>query len=298
MTVTLQDVSMITGLPISGEAIVPPPKRADWRRYLAARFGVPIENTAGGQIQRGVPLKWLSTFRRCPANAPEGVVRMHLFAYLMYLFGWFMFPSSHGNTVYPSYIHLAEELAFAPPEGARQYSWGSAVLCATYRGLCDATKLTKGNAPVLNVCHTLLQLWSWEHLPVGRPQFITPVHPYAPHDCPIGGPTMGTRWTYGKLRWACDRTLNCYPYYHQQFEDLHEQYVIWYPWTEEHINNVAPHGLSIQCTRDSAYWMTTCHLVFSHMVEPYAPQRVMRQFNRFQTVPPPAGRLLPRKVHQ
>ena len=51
MTVTLQDVSMITGLPISGQAIVPPPKRDDWREYLSARFGVEIPRTAGGQVQ-------------------------------------------------------------------------------------------------------------------------------------------------------------------------------------------------------------------------------------------------------
>ena len=59
MTATLQDVAMITGLPISGEAIVPPPKRADWRQYLTARFGVEIPRTAGGQVQQGVPLKWI-----------------------------------------------------------------------------------------------------------------------------------------------------------------------------------------------------------------------------------------------
>ena len=224
---------------------------------------------------------------------------MHLFAYLMYLFGWFVFPSSHGDIVYPSYIHLAEALAFALVGGAPRYSWGSAVLCATYRGLCDATQRKKASAlPRLNVCHVLLQLWSWEHFPVGRPRIMNPVHPYPPPECAIGGPTMGTQWTYAKLSWARDRALKCYPQYHQQFEELHEMYVIWYPWTEEHIYNVAPHGLSIQCIRDRAYWMTTCHLVFSHMVEPYAPQRVMRQFNRFQTVPPTAGRLLPRKVHQ
>ena len=48
MTVTLEDVAMITGLPIAGEVIVPPPKRADWRQYLAARFGQQIPRTETG----------------------------------------------------------------------------------------------------------------------------------------------------------------------------------------------------------------------------------------------------------
>jgi hypothetical protein len=160
MTVTLEDVSMITGLPISGEAIVPPPKRADWREHLAARFGVPIPRTDSRQLQRGVPLNWLRRFDRCPAGAEDEVVRTHLVAYLLFLFGWYMFPTSHGNIVYPSYIDLAEALADAPLGDAPQYSLGSAVLCATYRALCDDTARKKGKQPILNVCHTLLQLWS------------------------------------------------------------------------------------------------------------------------------------------
>ena len=79
---------------------------------------------------------------------------------------------------------------------------------------------------------------------------------------------------------------------------LHHHGVIWFPWTEDHVNSVAPAGLSSQCFRDSQLWLTTCHLVFSHMVEPYSPRRVMRQFGLFQEVPPPANRELATKVHE
>ena len=186
-----------------------------------------------------------------------------------------------------------------PPLGdAPQYSWGSAVLCATYRGLCDATSRKRGKEPTLCVCHTLLQLWSWEHFPVGRPQIFEPIHPYPIGQSAIDGPTMGTRWTGATLAWARDVSARCYPMYHQEFEMMDHEGVIWFPWTNDHMFTVAPHGLSIQCRRDVHYWMTTCHLVFSNMVEPYAPQRVMRQFALFQEVPPAATRELSKKIHE
>ena len=85
--------------------------------------------------------------------------------------------------------------------------------------------------------------------------------------------------------------------YHNEFESLHESDIIWCPWHPTFLLDVAPHGLSLQCIQDVALCKTTCHLVFSHMVEPHAPQRVMRQFGMYQFVPAPDGRLLERAVH-
>ena len=81
--------------------------------------------------------------------------------------------------------------------------------------------------------------------------------------------------------------MRCYSLYHNEFESLHKSDIIWCPWHANFLLTVAPHGLSTQCVMDLQLWTTTCHLVFSHMVEPYAPQRVMRQFCRYQLVPPP-----------
>ena len=79
---------------------------------------------------------------------------------------------------------------------------------------------------------------------------------------------------------------------------LDEKAVIWWPWTTTHIEFVAPFGLAPQCYNDAALWSRTCHLVFSNMVEPYAPARVMRQFGLFQTVPPPPTRGLDDATHE
>ena len=209
--------------------------------------------------------------------------------------------------MYPSYIHLVESLANARPDEVPQYSWGSAVLCATYRGLCDASQRSTGGEPVLAVCYTLLQQWSWQHFLVGRPYFRSTVHPFqlgvdlygnAGGDDPVDGPTMGTRWTRGTLGWARERPRRVYPEFHNLFETLHEDEVIWWPWTAQFLADTAPYGLSSQCTQDETLWLTTCHLVFSHMVEPYNPQRVMRQFGLYQEVPPLPGRPLTEKAHR
>ena len=133
---------------------------------MVDRFSQPIPDNISG-----VPHSWLWEYTTCPVDATVEAVRTHFLAYLLFLFGWIFFPTTQGDCVYPSYIHLTESLADARSDKEPLYSWGSAVLCATYRGLCDASQLSTGREPGLAVCYTLLRLWSWEHFPVGRPYF-------------------------------------------------------------------------------------------------------------------------------
>lgn len=77
MTVTLQDVSLLTGLLILGEPLVPGPPGADWKAEPEQRFGQPLPEHICG-----VPRAWLRQFSKCPHGAPHEVVRMHLLAYL------------------------------------------------------------------------------------------------------------------------------------------------------------------------------------------------------------------------
>lgn len=299
MTPTLKDVAMITGLPLRGPPVVPQPESLTWREDLEARFGIPLPRKEGAKEIRGVPKSWLSQFTVVPPDADDYVIRKHLIAYLLFLFGSIMFPSSSGDTIPPSYINMAVEIADNQFDDIIAYSWGSAVLCHTYRGLCVAVqKKPIRKEPVLSVCYILLQLWSWEHLPIGRPQIEHPVHPYKLGDTRFEPATFGSRWTYGKLRWARQFAGKCYPLYHDDLERLHDTEVIWDPFSQEDILYVggAP-GLSMQCTCDADIWMTRCNLVFAYMVEPYQPERVMRQFGLFQEVPPPPPRELAHDVH-
>ena len=125
-------------------------------------------------------------------QADDQQVSRHLEAYVLWLFGWVLFTTSHGNSVDARLIAYARAIADGEPH---QVSWGSAVLAATYRALCDACTRVKPNS-ILTGCPLLLQLWSFERLSVGRP-VLDDVGPYGPEMYPGGEvdrPTMGSMW--------------------------------------------------------------------------------------------------------
>jgi hypothetical protein len=128
-------------------------------------------------------------------------VELHLEAYLLWHFGWVMFTSGHGNTVDARMINLARFIAQGNIQSFPQWSWGSAVLAATYRGLCEACTKTSFKQPVFTGCPLLVMLWSYERLPLGRPYMTAPVA-----DSSLFGnstddrPTYGMRWCWGPVR--------------------------------------------------------------------------------------------------
>ncbi|WVZ94764.1 hypothetical protein U9M48_040623 [Paspalum notatum var. saurae] len=69
-------------------------------------------------------------------GATEYEIARHLEAYVLWLMGWVMFCSSAGSFVPKHLLRFARYVADAPLEAIPQFSWGSAVLAATYRGLC------------------------------------------------------------------------------------------------------------------------------------------------------------------
>ena len=56
-------------------------------------------------------------------QADDATVSRHLEAYLLWLFGWTMFTSTHGNTVDRTLIRFAREIADSDPHAVPQYSW-------------------------------------------------------------------------------------------------------------------------------------------------------------------------------
>jgi hypothetical protein len=218
LTPTLKDVSMITALPIKGTPLVPAAYSSIWPTEVQDRLGVAMPATSrGGSRPRGVPLSWLvNNFQELPAEADAAIMSRHLFAYLLYLFG-IMFPSSHGDIVLPGLIKIAENIVDSPPPPSPIYSFGSAMLAYTYRGLCDATKKTRASSKghILAVSAEFLQLWSWEYLPVGRPRILNPIHPYGGKTEQYAPLTFGSRWVHAKKRWSNNVAHGCYPEYHQ-----------------------------------------------------------------------------------
>ena len=122
-------------------------------------------------------------------DADEYIVTRSLEAYLLWLFGYIMFNNTHGNSVDRILLPYAQEIADGD-EDVPPYSWGEAILAATYRGLCDGCMKTHGNA-ILSGYPLLLQLWSYERLAVGRPLSATSLTTEA---CTATRRTRGPLW--------------------------------------------------------------------------------------------------------
>jgi hypothetical protein len=118
-------------------------------------------------------------------------------AYIMWLLGRVMFTSTHGNTVDERYIGVAREIADARRYGdIQQRSWGSAVLAATVRALCEACQRDSASSG-LTGCPIFLHLWSFERFPIGRPDvdFGRRYEDDLYHGSNVDAPTFGTLWT-------------------------------------------------------------------------------------------------------
>lgn len=132
LTPTLKDVSMITGLPISGKSFVPPPNSINWRKEVEDRLLIRIPNTKRSRGPQGVPIGRLHTnCHEVPLEQlPHETLMRHLFAHLLYLFGM-SFPLSHGDVVIPSLVKIAEQIVDGPLHDNPLYSFGFAVLSHT-----------------------------------------------------------------------------------------------------------------------------------------------------------------------
>ena len=109
---------------------------------------------------------------------------------------------NHVTTLSARYIPIALEIATA--ESAEQItprSWGSAVLAATYRGMCNGCQLSTAKSAILG-CLLFLQLWPWERFSIGRPN-IDVDHSYHVGNMLDGDdidlPTFGLCWTRRKV---------------------------------------------------------------------------------------------------
>ncbi|CAN6164212.1 unnamed protein product [Urochloa humidicola] len=303
MAVTLQDVSMLTGLPIHGTAIGPLTTPEGWREDLAQKFqGVLPENVDIGisaSKKHGPQLQWLHMFRLDRMVEDPYRIARHFEAYLLWLFGWVMFTSSHGDTVDARWIPIARAIADSPIQEISQLSWGSAVLCWTYRGLCQACIRKKSNSNLTGM-PLLLNLWSYECFQVGRPYIQPEEYTGEMYGADmVDRPTMGSHWTRRRPQWAGVQVRSTYEAFTEQFDHLRPEHVTWEPYTQLAIHRRSGGlGISDSCYVDSAYWMTRKKLMFDVFVEDYAVHRVMRQFGLRQLVPVPVGDLVPRDVHE
>jgi Plant mobile domain len=274
LTITLEDVAVLFGLPVDGEAVCQRTD-CDWPAVVMDLLGHVDETTfrPGGSPKR-INVSWLhKNFWCCPAGADENTVQQYARAYLLMLVGTILFPAHPGHSISAIYLPLFEDF-----QKAGRYSWGSAVLAFLYRELCCATKSKRG---LIGGASMLLQMWSWMRFPFGRP------------NCPAGSfMPLNLRGEDGNERAPLGCFLSGYhafehmsttarlKVYRQAIDNLKDREVDWQPY--EGKKNLLPPI----CTTTPELWTTTAPLIHFWIVEIYNPHRVMRQFSRYQTIPP------------
>ncbi|XP_021631875.1 protein MAIN-LIKE 2-like [Manihot esculenta] len=131
MTITLQDVGLITGLPVNGAAVTGR-SRHHWPSVCEALLGVVPPNSA----IRGCYLKmvWLAEeFSQLPDDSDKEVVQRFARAYIMRVIGS-IFSDTSASRVNLMFLPLLADL-----EEAGNYSWGGTCLTWLYKQLCKAT---------------------------------------------------------------------------------------------------------------------------------------------------------------
>jgi Plant mobile domain len=270
MTVTLEDVAILLGVPVNGEPITYNTDES-WEQWVNDCLGVLPDEKAWAN-KSALSLRWLrDKFGSLPVGASEDTIRCYVRAYLLVLFGSVLFTDLSGDSVSCLYLPLIADL-----DRVRSYSWASGVLAFLYKELCRACKRNSKQmaGPVF-----LLQMWVWERLHIGSPKVekLKPIGNVSPEYLP----PLGYKWSRHHT-WKKNRSHSL-SHYRNKIDMLRDEQVAWTPYEMRNVQQVLPPI----CTADSGFWMMTAPLLHFWIIETYHPERVMRQFARYQTVPPP-----------
>ncbi|XP_061372528.1 serine/threonine-protein phosphatase 7 long form homolog [Gastrolobium bilobum] len=263
MTITLQDVAAILGLPTEGK-VVSGATTMDWQEVCNHVFGNgPNENTelTSGNVRLSyfdrVYAHW-----RAVADNPHNAIYYTKAHIARMIGGWLLCDRSGGSVAGCRYIPLlAGEF-----QDIGSYSWGSAVLAHLFRQLCECTDVDRSD---IGGCTTLLQIWAWLRFP-----------PIAP---PIPLPTQ-PEWHFGHRFNGLGRfKLHELLWYRDRLDTLCRDEVVWQPYLGYDFM-----GATVERQR---LWMAVAPLICFHIVEYSQPDRCMRQFGRDQPIP-----IRPRKL--
>ncbi|XBH99716.1 hypothetical protein VPH35_128972 [Triticum aestivum] len=253
MTVTLEDVSLITGLAIDGRPLCMSTDSDGWREQMIALIGMaPTEaedDVEEGEEKKkrerkaaGAAFTWIqNNFATCPPDATDDVIQTHARVYMWYIVSRTLFPDSTGKNA--PWMWLKALTVFDS-----KWSWGSATLAYLYRQLDDAC------------CR------------------ITP-------SAGIGGNLLLLFWDIVS-EMTNDVNL-MYQKYIAELDTITPEQVEWQPYgAGESLGYTTEFRLNPMCLRDKDLWLMRCPLICNWAVEFHLPHRVYRQFGLFQPHPP------------
>ncbi|XP_020253751.1 serine/threonine-protein phosphatase 7 long form homolog [Asparagus officinalis] len=262
-TITLQDVGVILGLRVDGDAVT----GTDDFNY-ATKCEELLGHTPtmkGGKIK----LEWLrNNFMNVPIDATDEIIKRYARAYILHMIGTILFPDSTKDSVHVRWLPLLGDL-----EECGELSWGSAVLAYLYR---EMTKIALVQNKELKGCLTLLQIWSWERLHMGTPD-LREARALDGH-IPLG------------CRWNVSRSWQTSPkghenFYRNELDQMEDEQVKWMPY------ELVLESLPDICREGEDVWRARVPLICFEIVEMHVPDRVLRQFGLRQHIPGPVERI-------
>ncbi|KAL7237078.1 hypothetical protein ACSBR1_020199 [Camellia fascicularis] len=261
MSPTLDDVNVILGIPVIGKSVsCKKLSNVDAANLLVEAFGVTIdEANVALKVARGQSIKveWLRQRFGSVSDADnDNTIECAARAYLLYLLGCTLFADKTGTRVPVVYLSFLMDL-----RSVASYAWGAAALAFLYRQLGTATRYAvKQMARYM----TLLEAWIYEHFVGARPHPNLDYKEDQPHVF---------RWI---SRTQSGSSTSILQRLREDLDRLEAHDVIWDPYHDNRIEHPF---------FDVAYY-SGC-LKCMHIVEPYHPDRVLRQFGRVQIIPSP-----------
>ena len=284
MTITLQDVGCLLGLPIEGHPITGVCEK-NWSSVIEEDLGRPCTNEIWKMKSRRkdgirvvkysrfrLRLRWLKDeFSELPQNPTQDQIDQHTRAFALYLLRSVLFPDSTGDGVPAMYLQFLRDLHDPP-----KLNWGAAVLAVLYRSL-STTAQSK------TICITgplmLLQMWSWTRLNVSRPIPKDPFTSWGLPDLESCQP-YGRYWT-GALKFPNSPHNAGMGSPRDELNAILDEFVNWLPY--ERCISLLPAVVQT----DSEIWTAKIPLIHFWIVAMHYSDRVMRQFGLFQHIPPP-----------
>ncbi|KAL9667270.1 hypothetical protein QQ045_001621 [Rhodiola kirilowii] len=270
MTITLEDVGVLTGLPIEGRAATIDQEVEDYAPLCEQLLGVvPVHGKRDTTVRR----TWFrDNMQTLPAEATKLDIQRYTRAYILLMLGSSLMPDSSGSEISLHYLPLLADL-----DSLSSYSWGAAVLTYLYRNLCNACE---SKSTQLTGCAIVLQLWAWEHLTLGRSRKL--VVPALPPNADVDlmrRLALGYKWNVPKSYLHTSHQVL------MLFRDLLDLQkandVIWTPYADEILGDLNP-----LCVAGRDSWTAEVPLICFHIAEWHYPSRVLRQFGWRQPLPP------------
>ena len=171
-TITLQDMEVLLGIPIDGEAIVGTTDKT-WATECQNLLGI-VTNSVVLQGQRILINRLLQKVDEgLPDGAAEDVVHRYAWYYILALLVDTIFADKSGDKVHTMWLQMLTNLRNPP-----RYSWGNACLAWLYRELCRATDR---GASQISGALILVQYWTWFKFPFLCPRMdLQPDDAYGP----------------------------------------------------------------------------------------------------------------------